>query len=136
MQLTRPTIGPITTMTNTNPSERHTPMWRYLLGISSGIEHMAIWQNPPPNPVIANPAVNCMAPWAVAEMTRPRAQMAFPAMRNMRRPKRSLFVPARRNPMALPVVYAGTVHGSVSQPPREQVYDILLNHATARGSPN
>jgi hypothetical protein len=98
-------------MMKTKPSERQIPICRYLFGINSGIEHMAIWQKPPPNPEMASPAVNCIAFVDVAEITKPMAHMTFPASRKIRRPKRSLFVPARRNPIALHVVYAGTSYG-------------------------
>lgn len=57
---------------------------------------------------MARPAVNCDAPVAVAVMMKPTQQHAFPNNRKSRRPKRSELAPASRNPIALPVVYAGT----------------------------
>jgi hypothetical protein len=96
------------TIRNTNPSEIHIPMCRNLFGRSSGIEHIAIWQNPPPNPVMAKPAVNCEAPDEVAVMMKPTQQHRFPNSKKSRRPKRSEFAPAIKKPIALPVVYAGT----------------------------
>lgn len=83
-------------------------MCRYLFGSSSGIEHMAIWQNPPPKPVMARPAVNCDAPEEVAMTMNPTQQHTFPKSKKSRRPKRSEFAPAIKKPIALPVVYAGT----------------------------
>lgn len=69
---------------------------------------MAIWQNPPPKPVMARPAVNCEAPPAVAVTMKPIQQHALPKSKNSRRPNRSEFAPAIKNPIAFAVVYAGT----------------------------
>jgi hypothetical protein len=57
---------------------------------------------------MARPAVNCDAPDAVAVTMKPTQQHAFPNNKKSRRPNRSEFAPAIRNPIALPVVYAGT----------------------------
>ena len=87
-----------------NPRHEVVPMCLYLLGISSGTEHMAIWQNPAPKPVMPKPAVKCMEDRAVAVTMKPMLQIAFPMMRTRRRPKRSLLVPARMKPIELAVV--------------------------------
>ena len=92
----RPTTGPMMTIRKTKPSLMVIPICRNRLGISSGIEHIAlqrldiagsryggrsctyIWQKPPPQPAIASPAVNCAGDFAVAAINIPTAAITSP----------------------------------------------------------